>query len=153
MKHWILQTMPKSQQSNVLFLRTYNRFSKFTRILAIINLGFPTPLSKTINLTITTADKIVTVLKVCSFLLIFATASVLIQKTQVSMSMTPITTIVVSSVNLFGSCILFTNLFIEFRYRLRIWAFITGICDFDYVVRTHCFNYYWIRHYKRQRIM
>lgn len=133
-KHSIFKAMSRSQRADNTFLKSYNRLSKLAGILAINNLRFPTRSSKTTKLSIRPIHKITTVLKVCLFIFLSGTASVLVQEIQASTTMTPITAIVVSSINLFGTCILFTNLFIEFRYRLRIWSFLIGMCDFDYVV-------------------
>lgn len=135
--------MPKSMRLKEPFLESYNLLSRFSRFLAIYNLEFPAYRSKNIKLDISNSDKIKTGIKV-----ILLTCALIINTVTYTVIHAPVEPLGISSMSFFATCIFFTNLFIEYRYRSRVWAFISGLCDFDYMVclfanRVDVFHRFW----------
>lgn len=121
--------MPQSKPQKEPFLDSYNLLSKFSRLLAINNLEFPAYRSRNIKLDISTSDKIKTGIKV-----ILLTCALITHTTVYTSVQATTEPLAITTMSLFATCIFFTNLFIEFRFRSRLWAFISGICDFDHAV-------------------
>lgn len=109
------------------FIESFNLLSKWTRIFGFNNFIFPTSRS---NLKIGLALKIFTILKTCLIALLLIVNKVTLN------NLIKFNGINYSSVVLcfFACSVLFTNLYIEIRYRRRIWVIISGMSEIDSVV-------------------
>lgn len=109
------------------FLESFNLFSEWMRIFGFNNFTFPTSRA---DLKIRPTILIFTILKICLIGLILVINNITLN-----------TLIILNGINysslvlcFFACSVLFTNLYIEIRYRHRIWLIISGLCEVDSVV-------------------
>lgn len=115
------------------FLDSFNIFAKWTAIFAFNSLSFPKTRTRHTNLNIKFFDIMLTTVKVCIFFALVITNRKLIKSTNTATAVS-ITGYVVLLANSLSLVIFVTNLFMEFRYRRRIWTIICGFCEIDSMV-------------------
>lgn len=123
------------------FLDSFNFFSKWTSIFGFNNFPFPKIRTKQTKIKIKRIEKILTALKMCTLATILIINNILLRKEKKSQINSSITGYIVVFLNVTSLSMLATNLFIEVRFRSRIWAIITGICDVDNMVCTLFLSY------------
>lgn len=126
-----LNRIPCSWSVAMSFLESFNLLSKWMRIFGFNNFIFPTPTSRA-NLKIGLRLKIFAVLKMCLIALFLIVNNVTLN-TLIKFDSTNYSAAVLC---FFACSVLFTNLFIEVRYRHRIWVIISGLCEIDSMVRS-----------------
>lgn len=115
------------------FLDSFNLLAKWTTIFAFNNFTYPKNRAANFNIKIKMSEKISTMLKVCILLALVITNRKLTNNYKTAtFSITGLTVILANSL---GLAIFLTNLIIEFLYRRRLWAIISGLCDVDSMVR------------------
>lgn len=110
------------------FLESFNLLSKWTQIFGFNNFTFPT--SRT-GLKIRLSSKILTALKMSKIAVILVMNNNFTRNISIKLNGIDYSSLVLS---FFACSVLFTNLYIELRYRHRIWSIISGLCEIDSMV-------------------
>lgn len=115
------------------FLEVIKFICNHTRLIAFSNFRVPKERTRDSKLLMTSFDIIITTLQITFYMIIIIANGFYFDfnfGTKLSLA-----TLMDKILKISGISILLSNLYIETRYRSRIWFMISGMCDFDIVVR------------------